>query len=419
MNPPGSASAPASLAKAEHQWSLDGLRGLAAISVVLAHFAAIFYPSTVFGNSYAEHGSWESWFYHSPLIVLIHGELAVCIFFVMSGYVLTFRDLQSAQVSRPRLVLNILKRPLRLGGMVLATVILSFLLRWFDLYQNGAVSQLTGSAPYAGKMLTFAPEVSKLLQDISFNLFSSGSIYSPPLWSIRDELWGSWVVFGVLLLARAPWQRWLLCLILIFVFRANHIQGMVLGMMLGGLSHTAFFKKHLGRPWLALVLLGVACLFCCYPFYLRKYSPDSFAQTLFADWPKLSKLAGSWCMVAALMLVGLLLRWSQVLPRRLQSVCKWLGNLSFALYAVHFIVLASLTSHLYLYLRLQMNLSHHAAASGAFATTIPVLLGLSWLLWRWVDVPFIHLSQKTSQWLAARYQQRVERSERARLATQA
>ncbi len=61
--------------------ALDGLRGWAALVVVVFHF------------------TWEMWGVHFPVFrqfpaSLINGQLAVSIFFTLSGYVLTVRRWQ-------------------------------------------------------------------------------------------------------------------------------------------------------------------------------------------------------------------------------------------------------------------------------------------------------------------------------------
>lgn len=60
---------------------LEAIRGLAALIVVFTHFAAVFYPSAVFGNAYQAHSHWERYFTTTPLSFFFSGHFAVCLFF--------------------------------------------------------------------------------------------------------------------------------------------------------------------------------------------------------------------------------------------------------------------------------------------------------------------------------------------------
>ena len=394
---------PTTRQQAGHQWPLDGLRGIASLAVVMAHFGGIFYPAAVFGNTFQAHSSVESWYWQSPLILLSHGELAVCIFFVLSGYVLTFKDVAETQDARSRAFMNMLKRPVRLGGMVLCMMFLSFCLKLLGGYTMEETALLTGAEKYVDGNLEFGTWLRGFLQEALFSPFASSYKYDPPLWTIRDELWGSWVVFGVLLCAPRPSWRMGLCLLLLPVFHGSHIQGMILGMLLARGSQMPWFAKILGRVWVTMVLLVIALPLCCYPFYVRKFSPADFAGSYYGGLPAMGEVAGSWCMVGAFIVVAVLVQWGAALPAGMKGFFTWLGKLSFSLYAVHFIVLASLASQVYLTLRQQYGLGQHAAAGMALGCTLPALFAVSWILWRWVDVPSIQISRKLSNWVARRF----------------
>ncbi|WP_443147193.1 acyltransferase family protein [Paenibacillus sp. KACC 21273] len=72
---------------------LDGLRGLAALIVVISHFVVAFYPSLYNGSIDSVHTqkSLELWISKSPFNLFYNGNFAVCVFFVLSGYVLSYK----------------------------------------------------------------------------------------------------------------------------------------------------------------------------------------------------------------------------------------------------------------------------------------------------------------------------------------
>src|SRR4051812_4008381 len=72
---------------------LEGLRGVAAIMVVLYHFLLAFYSLAFLGigNGYevAQHMRLEDNLYGNPIMAFLSGSFAVAIFFVLSGFVLS------------------------------------------------------------------------------------------------------------------------------------------------------------------------------------------------------------------------------------------------------------------------------------------------------------------------------------------
>jgi len=74
----------------------DGLRGVAAIVVVVSHIVAAFMPVLYFGPEGGTVLSWQGFFAMSPFFVMVSGSFAVFVFFVLSGFVIA----ASADASR-------------------------------------------------------------------------------------------------------------------------------------------------------------------------------------------------------------------------------------------------------------------------------------------------------------------------------
>ena len=120
-------------------YSLEGLRGLAAFSVIISHLFYAFYPYLHTGEGAVNVQGFEDVLFHSPASFFYKGNFAVAIFYVISGMVLSrsyFRDF-----SVERLRVSASKRYIRLGVPVFATVMLSYLLIRLDLYpaREGAI----------------------------------------------------------------------------------------------------------------------------------------------------------------------------------------------------------------------------------------------------------------------------------------
>lgn len=107
---------------------LDSLRGIAATVVVVAHFTGIFLPGAVFAKD--GHYAWER-LVSTPMHLLTSGHAAVGLFFILSGFVLSVRLLAPGRPFALRdLLVVTLKRPVRLGGMVLVTEMIGMLCWW-------------------------------------------------------------------------------------------------------------------------------------------------------------------------------------------------------------------------------------------------------------------------------------------------
>ena len=70
--------------------SVDGVRGLACLMVILSHLSLIFFPYVFSGRVSEMRSDIEYYIYHSPLTFFYSGTSAVFIFFTLSGFILTY-----------------------------------------------------------------------------------------------------------------------------------------------------------------------------------------------------------------------------------------------------------------------------------------------------------------------------------------
>src|ERR1044071_1561214 len=83
---------------------LEGARALLAVVVVVHHFILLFYPSVSIGSYnladfQAETQPFSVVLAHSPLNIFMNGHLAVSVFLVISGYVLTLPYITSGNTN--------------------------------------------------------------------------------------------------------------------------------------------------------------------------------------------------------------------------------------------------------------------------------------------------------------------------------
>jgi peptidoglycan/LPS O-acetylase OafA/YrhL len=350
------------------QQHLDSLRGLAALIVVLEHYFAAFYPYTVFGaqGHYRQIAAWESVAFYPPFGTLIAGHLAVCLFFILSGYVLSYRFL--GERSEPSdLIAAMLRRPIRLGGLVVFTMGAAFLLWRAGFFFHHQVADLSHSRPWFDEPWTGPIGLAALIQDLLVP-FSRGRVYNGPLWTIEIELYGSLATFAFLLLFRASPYRRIILFALVIALTTSFYQAFALGVLLADIHKERDLIK-MPTP-LMVVLVALAVYLSSYPHHC---APEFVERSIYGILPT-SKTPGGYPMLAAALLFVIVLT-----SERAHSILAWralrfLGRISYGIYAIHFLVLGSVSSWLFL------ELLEHTTYAGAFAIVLASGLAGSVLL---------------------------------------
>ena len=377
--------------------------------VVSAHALAAFLPHAVFGGpDLPRHGSFEGLFHFFPLSLLTAGHFAVCLFFVLSGYILSWRFVGQAG-DWPQLLAAAAKRPVRLGGLVLLSIVLAALFWGGGFFRNLPVAEASGSANWLGTYWTRAFDFQTWFRDLT--LLRAGSEYNPPLWTIRIEFIGSFLVFGVLLLINR-WPYRVRCALLVAGTVALHgtlYQGFLLGILLADAQRYGQLdrirrllqRNALGRSvaWLGGL---IAVALASYPYYISKRIDWTPALPLPFD---VVIQTGNWATAGAALVLLMFL-----LSSRLQRLVshRWLlrlGDWSFAIYVLHFLVLGSVVC--WAFLPLRDLIGYLPAAVLANVLGLMVLFPAAALATRWVDRPSIALAN----WLGAKVSTTLRRQQ--------
>lgn len=375
---------------------LEAIRGVASLEVVIAHYAVAFYPATLLGDAYRSHEPWEKLFTTTPLALLFAGHFSVCIFFVLSGFVLSRPYFGESARDTDHLLAALVKRPFRLGGLVLFTVTASYCIFQLGGYFNAAASEHSFSNPWFSTKFpkdTFASQ--PFLLQVTTGLFQT-SRYNPPLWTLGIELTGSFLTYIFLLLFRRSTLRAAAYVYGLIYFRDTLFQGFFIGIILADLSRNkAETLAKWSRPIFSwpLLLIGLAC--ASYP---KNVPPAELEQTIYGAFPALPGVGGGYAMLgaAAVFSAVLLNPWLQ---RMLSgSLPAFLGRISYAVYASHFLVLASFSS--WLFLRLYPSLSYDQSCAIMFLVSLALLAGLGYLLTKYVDEPVTRAADRIGRlWL--------------------
>jgi peptidoglycan/LPS O-acetylase OafA/YrhL len=167
---------------------LDGLRGIAALIVVVFHYLSAFVPTLTpdqTANPY--------WLSDTPLAVLFNGPFAVVVFFVLSGFVVS-----KAAHSHDPLPLTIVLRYFRLTIPMLFSVLIAWLLLTAFPIEATKLASITGT-PWLSKTFNGEiPSLSQALGDSTYEVYLRGySRFNNAIWTMRWELIGSVAIYMV------------------------------------------------------------------------------------------------------------------------------------------------------------------------------------------------------------------------------
>ena len=184
---------------------LDGLRGWAAVVVLLHH---VFVDGLPANSVMADRALWAKVFF-------LNGTLAISVFFVISGFSLSIRYLETGDGNALGRVAA--GRYLRLMLPIFAICVITHV-----LLVGGVIPPAAQRPPPLDAFLTFAPSLQQLL---SFSLlkvfvaYANAETYDPPLWTMSYEFYGSFMTFAIAAWVR-PQRRRVLALAALFVMLA-------------------------------------------------------------------------------------------------------------------------------------------------------------------------------------------------------
>lgn len=368
---------------------LESLRGLASLTVVFAHFVVGFYPALYYakaGQAYAA-SSFEFMLSRTPLNLLYNGSFSVAVFFVLSGYVLTYKFFKDSRHEVLLLPLAV-KRYFRLLLPVLLSVGCSYIILSMGWYYRQPTTALTGNNPWLVGIWNFQPHLWTALRDGFYGVLIKRDVtYNLVLWTMNIELFGSLLVYFFVYWFRNSPKRYIVYTVGMALFLRQHYLAFILGMLLSDLSarEEGWFQKNRGQA-LFVVLLAIGLFMGSFPDEI----PVKGTVYAFMDLEPLVTTRQYHILGAALIMIALLkLTWLQSFLSRKPLVL--LGKISFSLYLLHTIIMGSLGNHLFAFF--SQRLSYHAAFAMTFSITLPVIFIASYLAYRLVDAPSVQVSQ--------------------------
>lgn len=367
----------------------DGLRGFAAINVLFSHFFSCFFP---LGFDYMFPGNidpkapvhaFDFVVSQAPFTILWNGNFAVCVFFVLSGYVLTKSFVEHGDLDQIKV--QVARRYFRLAVPIFGSVLVAYLLLsagWDHWREAAAFTQ----SIRMNQFWNFSASGLTALREATFgSIFLGESSYNPVLWTMRVEFIGSLLVLACCVFSLKRWHAVaqfcpiVVALVVYFPSEWMLYLGFIAGMYVG--------RVRPGRPkWSLWLAAGVVLIGGCF---------DSSPLYAWAQHIPLTNFALKHCFNITGAIALLYLVRSGVFDRLLLSrIAQFFGRISFGLYLIHFSVLLTFTPWVFIRLMSVPGMPYSVGVMIDILLSIILILPLAKLYQATFDQWGINLSRQ-------------------------
>ena len=369
---------------------LEGLRGIASVIVVLTHLVFLFYPAMRQGDMSLTHTSFEDNIYGTPLMLAVAGTLAVAIFFVLSGFVLSIGFFKTGDQNIVKKLAT--SRYLRLMLPALASVLIAWLLINFGAHSlTAAAGEIANSKSLSMKWAntpTFFEALKTGTLDIFVEFKGESRSINHVLWTMNVEFIGSFLVFAFLLLFSQSKLRWLAYLALVVGTFGTWYLAFIVGVMIADAHHLGWLEKL--RHWYVTAPMAIIAVFLgIFP----KNHRGTLYEVLDLSFFNVSERIVYMTLSATLIMLVVLL--SEPVSRLLRMrFLSTLGKYTFSLYLMHLIVIYTVTTSVVILTH--ERLGYNWSVLLAFLVSVPAFWIVSYLFERYIDAPSIRFARYVS-----------------------
>jgi len=315
---------------------LDGLRGIAALLVVGSHAIIAADAALLSGQTPDSRNSWDIWLSGTPFFPFDNaGNLSVCVFFLLSGYVLS----QSYSATRQSWPALAVRRLVRLVIPMLAGCLGAWALLALHLMRNQQAAAITHSGWLTAQYLQrphFFTALAEPFRFLAFRTMPLRDMYDSSLWTMSVEGAGSLLLMTLFLLRlRRIWAGPLLVVLLVA------LHGYYICLFCAGALWFMFHPQARLKSWWLIFSLLLAGIW----LGTLPYSPSRWhIYTIMCDWaapfmpPPSSFALGPAALFHAIgaMLIIVTLTIAPPLQHVLSRPwARYLGKISFPLYVFH------------------------------------------------------------------------------------
>ncbi len=388
---------------------IDGMRGLAAIIVIFAHVIAAFYPILhpliVVNPMTLEYLTNQPILIKSiiftPVTIFYNGFFAVMIFLILSGYVISYNCVYNTDENY--IASSIIRRYFRLTLPILVICLISYSLIKFNLFSNVEAAMLSQS-PWFAYYYHCDANFLEMLKFVFFGEYWGNSIedvicFNTVLWMMFVLLLESYLVYAFYAVFGKVGKkiRVLLYIALIIIFYKSLYLAIILGMILYEIDINNLFRNTKGIVLLVILLLGI---------YLSSFTRYDFPLYSILDIDLIKDSLESYIslvyfynILGAFLVLFVFLKSSFSKKIFSKKLPLYLGKISFSIYLLHFMVISSLSSYVYIWLRNSVNASYSLSFFITFAFTIIVTISLSHVFYKYVELRSLNISKSLYEFI--------------------
>lgn len=300
---------------------LDGLRGILCLIVVISHCVQLYLPSLRFTNDQTLTGRIEHYIACSPLNLFYSGLLPVSLFFVMSGFVISYKFNKTRDESL--IIKGFLKRYFRFFIPISASYVIMYVL----------------SCLFYPKQISF-PTV--LFETIFETYFRNIKTTNGVLWTISYELLGSFLIYSMLSIFGKQKNRIFFYFISLALTIDTQYSFFIFGLIMSDLYSSGYIR-NLNKPYVLISMISFSLFISSYPIHYPMegiYVGGVYKYITFTKFWDLNY--GTYLRIGVFTFFLTLLRFSY-LQRALENrQIMFLGKISFPLYLVHYMIAQSI-----------------------------------------------------------------------------
>ncbi|WP_353106618.1 acyltransferase family protein [Acetoanaerobium noterae] len=317
---------------------IEGIKGLAAITVVISHYLQFYYIDDFFINPSTQAHYLLS---KTPINLFYNGNASVCFFFIISSYLISTK-LYSNNYNKISFSKPVIQRYFNLMIPTFISLIFCYILLNFNLYT--AFTEYTKDFRYNDMSKNFIYFIKIAIFDVFFKYSNS---YNTVLWVMTYNVYGTLLVYTFFTLFSNIKRRYIIYFIGIIVFANSYYLAFVLGILLADINYNkskimCIFTKKLTLNYIFLI---VGLILSSFPY-------NDVSKTLYEI--LILDIENFNFFVFYHILGSFVVLYAITNTTKLQKIFSnkilvYLGKNSFSLFLLHFPILASFSFYIFAY----------------------------------------------------------------------